>query len=60
MQLDLTADEARELRDILASVLSDLRVEIGRTDTYDFRERLHEREARLRRVLEALEGEAGV
>lgn len=54
MQLTLTPDEARELRDVLTSTLSDLRTEIGHTDSQDFRDRLHERERLLRRVLDAL------
>jgi hypothetical protein len=55
MQLTLTPDEASELRDALASTLSDLRMEIGHTDGREYRERLHERERRLRRVLDGLE-----
>lgn len=55
MQLNLTPDEASELRELLASALSDLRMEIARTDTHDFRERLHHREELLKRVLDALE-----
>jgi hypothetical protein len=60
MQLTLTPDEARELRDVLTSTLSDLRMEIGHTDSQDFRDRLHEREHRLRRVLDGLDGLDGL
>ena len=55
MQLTLTPDEASELRDVLASTLSDLRTEIAHTDTHEYRDRLHERERRLRRLLDGLD-----
>ena len=55
MQLTLTPDEASELRDVLASTLSDLRTEIAHTDTREYRDLLHERERRLRRLLDGLD-----
>ena len=55
MQLTLSPDEARELRDILTGVLSDLRSEIHHTDSPDFKERLMSRERLLRRLSEQLD-----
>jgi hypothetical protein len=54
MQLTLSEEEAAALREILASELSDLRVEIRRTDTHDVRERLRVRERLLDRLLAEL------
>ena len=55
MQLTLSAEEARELRELLTAVLSDLRSEIHHTDTMEFREQLQERE----RLLQGLRGRLG-
>lgn len=54
MQLTLSEEEAAALREILAGEISDLRVEIRRTDTYDVRERLRARERLLDRLLAEL------
>ena len=54
MQLTLSADEAGELRDLLAVALSDLRSEIHHTDSPEFRERLQTRERLLLRLQEQL------
>jgi hypothetical protein len=55
MQLTLSPDEARELRDILTGVISDLRSEIHHTDSPEFKERLMSRERLLRRLSEQLD-----
>ena len=54
MQLTLSPDEARDLREVLAAVLSDLRSEIHHTDSPEFKERLMSRERLLRRLSEQL------
>jgi hypothetical protein len=54
MQLTLSADEVRELRDLLDVTLADLRSEIHHTDTPEFRERLQLREQLLQRLREQL------
>ena len=54
MQLTLSSEEARELRDLLDAALSDLRSEIHHTDTSDFREELRNRERLLQRLREQL------
>jgi hypothetical protein len=52
MTLELTSTEAEELRKALESYLSDLRIEIAGTDSWDFRQALKERKVVLNRVLE--------
>jgi len=54
MQIDLTNEEAEMLNEILASYLSDLRMEIADTDSMDFREELKKREVLLKRLLNDL------
>ena len=54
VQLTLTAEEATLLSEILASYLSDLRMEIADTDAMDFRESLKQREVFLKRLLHTL------
>lgn len=56
IQIDLTPDEQSELRTALESYLSDLRMEIADTDSYDFRAGLKKRKAALEKVLGELEG----
>ena len=56
IQIDLTPDEQSELRTALESYLSDLRMEIADTDSYDFRVGLKKRKAALEKVIGALEG----
>ena len=50
MVITFDTHETSVLREILASALTQLRIESARTDTHDFREALHERE----RVVEGL------
>jgi predicted RNA binding protein with dsRBD fold (UPF0201 family) len=55
VQLTLTTEEAETLREVLDSYLSDLRMEIADTDAMEFREKLKEQEASLRKLLQRLE-----
>ena len=57
-KLDLNNEEARMLREILESYLSDLRMEIADTDSMDFREMLKGRKEVLNKAIAALQ-EAG-
>ncbi len=52
--LDLTEDEAKVLRIVIDSYLSDLRMEIADTDRKDFREMLKHRKQVLIKVLDEL------
>jgi hypothetical protein len=54
MQLTLSPEEERELRELLAFALSDLRSEIHRTDSPEFRDRLVSRRRVLLRVRDQL------
>ena len=54
LQLTLGDDEVLELREILASYLSDLRMEIVDTDSGSFRARLKARETFIGRLLSEL------
>jgi len=56
MQLTLSPEEARELRELLATALSDLRSEIHHTDSPEFRDRLQSRQRLLLRLQEQLGG----
>ena len=50
-ELKLSDEQAQLLRQILESYLSDLRMEIADTDSYDFRQRLKRREVFLKDVI---------
>ena len=52
MQLTIDSYQTDVLREVLASALTQLRIESGRTDSHDFRVALHDRE----RIIEALIG----
>ena len=54
VQLTLTTEEGIMLGEILASYLSDLRMEIADTDAMDFREHLKQREVFLKKLLQEL------
>ncbi len=60
IELELSGEERRILREVLEEAASDLRMEIANTDSYDFREMLKERKRALRKVLEALADDASV
>jgi hypothetical protein len=52
--LELTYEEAGELREVLESYLSDLRMEIGGTENMNFREMLKKKEVFLTEILRRL------
>ena len=54
MQLVISDDDARILREILTEDLGDLRMEIADTDQMDFREKLKRRETALNNILAVL------
>jgi hypothetical protein len=51
MQFTLESNETAILKDVLATILADLRAEIGKTEDFDTRQELHQREAVLRKIL---------
>ncbi len=53
-RVDLTPEEARMLRDVLESYLSDLRMEIAGTESVSFRENLKKTETFLKSLLPRL------
>lgn len=54
-ELKLTHEEAKTLHDVLNEYLSDLRMEIADTDSFDFREQLKGTEGFLKRLIADLE-----
>jgi hypothetical protein len=56
MQLTLDRDQTEIVREILDSALTELRLESARTDTHDYREKLHRRERAVEAVLDQLDG----
>ena len=52
ISLDLSSVEREILADVLASYLSDLRMEIADTDSMDFRDRLKRRKSVVEKVLD--------
>ena len=58
VELKLDDEEASILDLVLESYLSDLRMEIADTDSYDFRKMLKQRKAVLMKVLESLAEQA--
>jgi hypothetical protein len=59
MALELTSAEAELLLEVLRNELSELRTEIHRTETRDFKEELKAREAHLEAIIGRLEGQEG-
>lgn len=55
VRLELTPAEARVLHEILRSYLSDLRMEIAQTDSWEFRQGLKQQEDFIKRLLNRLE-----
>jgi hypothetical protein len=53
--LELTSEDANELKAILANVLSELRMEIAGTENADFRENLKWRQLFLEKLLARIE-----
>jgi hypothetical protein len=60
MRLELTATEAQALGNALESYLSDLRMEIAGTDSWDYRQSLRERRDVVSQVLQKLRSTAAV
>lgn len=56
IQLNLSTQEATELREVLESFTSDLRMEISSTDLKDFRDQLKQRESILNKIIQDLQG----
>ncbi len=54
MNLTLTPEEAALLARIVSNYLSDLRMEIGKTDSYEWRQSLKDDEALLKGLLSRL------
>lgn len=54
LQLELSTTEAKTLREVLESFLSDLHLEIAHTDSADFRDMLKERKQVILKVLTVL------
>jgi len=57
--LELNSEDSAELRFILASYLSDLRMAIADTDRSDFRDMLNKREAFIKAILTKLPEQGG-
>ena len=55
MQLTLTDDDAHTLRDLLRDFLPELRFEVARTDSHDFRHILVKRQELCERLLAELD-----
>lgn len=60
LELDLDGEEESILKMVLESYLSDLRMEIADTDSYDFRQMLKQRKAVLIKVIETLAKQASL
>ena len=56
-QITLSQDEATILREALSSYLSNLRMEIANTDSWQFRQNLRREEVLLKKLLEQLDAE---
>ncbi len=54
MRIELTDEQAADLRDLLQGALGDLSSEIAATDNFEYREGLRARRASLQGVLELL------
>lgn len=59
VRLELTPEEAEVLQKILSIFLSDLRMEIADTDSWEFRQTLKEQEEFLKSLLARLPSPAG-
>ncbi len=55
IQLNLTPEEENTLIELVDTCLADLRVEIGKTDDWTYRQMLQDREAVLLRLLATLQ-----
>jgi hypothetical protein len=58
IELKLDKEDTEALRQVLEAFLAKLRFEIGSTDSFDYRSRLHEQGNRLNRMLAVLQGDS--
>lgn len=56
IELKLDREDAEVLEQVLAAYLSELRFEIGATDSFDYRSRLHDQEDRIKGMIGTLTG----
>jgi hypothetical protein len=56
IELKLEKEDAAVLQQVLEAYLSELRFEIGGTDSFDYRSGLHDQEDRINRMLAVLNG----
>jgi hypothetical protein len=56
--LEISAEEQRLLKETLERSVRDLEIEVGHTDSHDFKEMLKQRKSVLIRLLERLQDEA--
>ena len=54
IELELSVDTAKSLREVLETVVADLRYEINNTDARDYREKLRAKQAALEAVIAKL------
>ena len=54
IELKLDKEDAEALQQVLEAYLSELRLEIGATDSFDYRSGLHKQEDRIKRMLATL------
>jgi hypothetical protein len=59
-QITLTQEEAATLSRILSNYVSDLRMEIAHTDSWQFRQNLKHEEVLLKKLLEQLDAELAI
>ncbi len=54
VKLELDAEDAKLLREVLTSTLSELGYEIANTDSHDFREKLRAKQGLVQRLVDEL------
>ena len=54
VKLELDAEDAKLLREVLTSTLSELGYEIANTDSHDFREKLRAKQSLVQRLVDEL------
>lgn len=59
-QITLTQEEAAALRGVLSSYVSDIRMEIANTDSWQWRQNLKHEATLLKKLLEQLDAELAV
>jgi hypothetical protein len=58
IRLELTPEQADELREVLESYVSEMRMQISSTEQMDFRESLKDRKEFLNRLIQQLQTQA--